>query len=137
MDICIDFDGTVVMHEYPKVGADVEGAVDVIKKLIANKHNIILWTMRSGKELHDAVDWYKKREIPLYGVNCNPSQGEWTKSPKAYAQIYIDDAALGCPLLVNIVKDGDEDLKQVGRPFVDWKKVEELLELKGIIKDDE
>jgi hypothetical protein len=129
MDIAVDFDGTVVLHEYPKVGPDVDGAVDVLKKLVANKHNIILWTMRSDKALQDAIDWYVKHEIPLYGINRNPTQN-WTKSPKAYAQLYIDDAAVGCPLIVKLVPD-EEGIKQIGKPYVDWKKVEEILELQG------
>lgn len=146
MTIAIDFDGTCVTHEYPKVGRTVAGAVDVLKKLVANKHDLILWTMRcdsgvkSGKfhsGLTDAVNWFKENDIPLYGVNCNPSQSEWTQSPKAYAQVYIDDAALGCPLLVDIVSDGMEDIKQVGRPYVDWNEIEKMLILKGIIKETE
>jgi hydroxymethylpyrimidine pyrophosphatase-like HAD family hydrolase len=123
MIVAVDFDGTVVKHEYPKVGENCIGAVETLKRLVENKHDIILWTMRHGKELQDAIDWYKKHEIPLYGVNCNPSQSEWTKSPKAYAQLYIDDAALGCPL----------DYVMNGRPFVDWFKIQEILTASKII----
>lgn len=46
MDICIDFDGTCVMHEFPEVGQDI-GAVPVLKKLVEAGHNLILFTMRS------------------------------------------------------------------------------------------
>lgn len=123
--IGVDFDGTVVLHEYPLVGPNVEGAVEVLKKLIANKHKIILWTMRSGEQLQDAIDWYAKHEIPLYGINQNPDQVSWTMSPKAYANIYIDDASICCPLLPNEIKNG--------KPFVDWGKIEEMLALKGLI----
>lgn len=50
--------------------------------------------------LQDAIDWFKKYDIPLFGVNekKNPTQKDWTSSPKPYAHIYIDDAALGVPL---------------------------------------
>ena len=136
MDIAVDFDGTVVMHEYPELGENVVGAVEVLKKLVGHNHNLILWTIRNEKELQDAVDWYAKHDIPLYGINCNPSQAEWTNSPKAYAKIYIDDAALGCPLLTNVVQEGEE-LKQIGKPFVDWKKIEEMLIAKGIIANQD
>ena len=44
------------------------------------------------------VDWFKKHEIPLYGVNKDPDHYRWTQSPKVYAELYIDDSALGCPL---------------------------------------
>lgn len=116
MDICIDFDGTCVTHEYPKVGKNI-GAVPVLKALVALGHNLILFTMRSGKELDDAVAWFKLHDIELYGINVNPTQKQWTKSPKAYGQLYIDDAALGIPLIV----------PAVGRPYVDWRAVRAML----------
>ncbi len=124
MDIAIDFDGTLVTHEYPNVGKDNEGSVNVVKELIKKNHNIILYTMRSGKTLQDAIEWCKKHEIPLYGVNYNPSQ-TWTESPKAYAQLYIDDAALGCPIKF------DKNISS--RVFVDWIKVREMLVNMNII----
>jgi hypothetical protein len=134
--IAVDFDGTVVKHEYPKVGETIKGAVDVLKMLVANKHNIILWTMRSGKQLDDAVNWYKENDIPLFGVNYNPTQVEWTESPKAYAEIYIDDAALGCPLCFNCVEGKNGVMHPVGRPFVDWVKVLDMLRAQGVIKNN-
>ena len=115
MIIAVDFDGTCVKHEYPKVGADCPGARETLTTLHEQGHQILLWTMRSGKELQDAVDWF---DIPLLGINTNPGQSSWTLSPKAYAQIYIDDAALGCPLVTP-----DEG----GRPYVDWAMVQHLL----------
>jgi hypothetical protein len=119
MIIAVDFDGTCVEHEYPKVGADVPGAVQVLRRLRANGHKLILWTMRSDSDEHtpltDAVNWFKSHSIELFGVNNNPTQHGWTQSPKAYAQIYIDDAALGCPLR--------QSPKMGNRPIVDWEKV--------------
>lgn len=115
--IAVDFDGTCVTHEYPKVGQDI-GAEPVLKRLIASGAKIILWTMRHEQGLADAVKWFEDRGIPLYGVNKNPTQADWTDSPKAYAQLYIDDAALGIPLLFQ---------PSVKRPFVDWIKVQRLL----------
>jgi hypothetical protein len=118
MEICVDADGTCFTHDYPNIGKDI-GAVPVLKKLTDNGHNLIIFTMRSGKELNDVVKWYKDNEIPVYGIQTNPTQGGWTSSPKAYGQLYIDDAALGCPLIRNTRKHS--------RPFVDWVKVEEML----------
>ena len=68
MIIAIDFDGTCVTHEYPSVGKDV-GAVSVLEDLIYNGHKLILNTMRSGKELSDAVKWFENNNIELYGIN--------------------------------------------------------------------
>lgn len=134
--IAVDFDGTVVRHEYPKVGNDVKGAIEVLRMLVANKHNIILWTMRSGKKLQDAVNWYKENDIPLFGINYNPTQSTWTESPKAYAEIYIDDAAIGCPLCFDCIEGEGGVMHPVGRPFVDWFKVLEILRAQGVIKNN-
>lgn len=123
MEICVDFDGTCVTHEYPRVGRDI-GSVETLKALVDNGHKLILFTMRSGKELNDAVEWFNKNNIELYGVNENPTQKKWTKSPKAYGQMYIDDAALGCPLIVN-GKD---------RPFVNWETINKHFKQVGLIK---
>lgn len=133
MDIIIDFDGTVVSHEFPLVGKDI-GAVPVLKKLVAKKHRLILFTMRSnlgvgkykGANLLDqAVQWFADRDIPLYGIQTNPTQSQWTESPKAYGQLIIDDTALGIPL--NYVPTFTP------KPFVDWEGVENLLMAKGLL----
>jgi hypothetical protein len=140
INIAIDFDGTLVSHEFPLIGNEI-GSVPIIKKLVANGHNIILFTMRSdvenvssddynihnkpGNYLTDAVNWCKSNDIPLYGINTNPTQNTWTKSPKAYANLYIDDAALGCPLMY--------DKSISNRPFVNWIEVEKMLINMGLI----
>lgn len=116
MIICVDFDGTCVKHEYPVVGGDI-GAVPVLKRLVDNDNHLVLFTMRDGKELVDAVEWFKSNGIKLYGVNVNPTQHEWTTSPKAYGHLYIDDAALGVPLIHS----------EHARPYVDWSVVEKIL----------
>ena len=122
--IALDFDGTCVPHGYPEVGKDI-GAVPILKRLVDNGHQLILWTMRcdSGVEsgkftsgLTDAIKWFEDNDIPLYGIQRNPTQNTWTQSPKCYAQLYIDDAALGCPLIY--------DPKISDRPFVNWNEVE-------------
>lgn len=119
MIIAVDFDGTVVDHCFPKVGQNAPNAVEVLTALHNKGHKLILWTMRSnnqeGKFLDDAVKWFKKNDIPLFGIQRNPEQDEWTSSPKAYAQIYIDDAALGAPLM---------SISGFNRKCVDWLKVE-------------
>lgn len=114
MIIAIDFDGTCVKHKYPKIGEDI-GAVPVLKEFVKRGHKLVLNTMRSGFELSEAVNWFKERDIELYGVNENPTQKSWTSSPKVYANIYIDDAALGCPLVRN-----------EREAYVDWKEIAKL-----------
>ena len=124
MIIAVDFDGTCVEHEYPEVGMDVEGAVDVLKALRANGHRIILFTMRSGSKLDAATRWFKERKIELWGINENPEQKEWTSSPKVFADLYIDDSAVGCPIMF---VDGAR------RPMVNWAKVRTQLENDGLL----
>lgn len=76
--------------------------------------------MRSGDKLVEAIQWFADNNIPLYGANANPTQKDWTDSPKVFANLYIDDAALGCPLIF--------DHAISSRPFVNWAMVEEILE---------
>jgi len=140
MDICIDFDGTCVAHEYPEIGKDI-GAIPVLKELTENGHRLILFTMRSDRKkkkkvgglemiveenvLTEAVKWFADNDIPLYGIQKNPTQRFWTSSPKAYGHLYIDDANLGCPLIID---DAEAD-----RPYVDWVRIREMLVEKGIL----
>jgi hypothetical protein len=114
MIIAVDFDGTCVDHRYPEVGPPLPYAVAVLSALWHDGHKLILWTMRSGKELQDAVDWFRDQEIELYGVQRNPDQDSWTTSPKCYAQLYIDDAAFGAPLIQRA---------WMKRPGIDWEDV--------------
>lgn len=116
--IAVDFDGTCVTHDYPIVGYDI-GAAPVLRELVERGVKLILWTMRSGEPLQDAIDWFEENRIPLFGVNSNPTQHTWTTSPKAYAKLYIDDAALGAPLTF------DKRLSE--RPFINWTRVREML----------
>lgn len=141
MIIAIDFDGTCVTQDFPRIGKDV-GAVPILKQIVDNGHKLVLFTMRSdvdnpksdnpeilnkaGSYLTDAINWFKENNIELWGIQTNPEQSSWTKSPKAYAHLYIDDAALGCPLLFNPMISE--------RPFVDWDKVELMITNLNIIK---
>ena len=125
MIIAIDFDGTCVTHDYPDIGKDI-GAIPVLKELVENEHDLILNTMRDGDELEEAIAWFNKNNIPLYGINYNPEQKYWTTSPKIYAHLYIDDSALGVPLIY------PEENKK--RPYVDWVKVKALLKEKNFLK---
>lgn len=120
MVFAIDFDGTCVTHKYPDIGEDI-GAVPVLQALVAKGHELILNTMRSGDNLQEAVQWFNNNNLPLYGINKHPTQREWSASSKTYADMYIDDAALGCPLkrTLNGVSQS--------RPFIDWEEVEKYL----------
>lgn len=124
MYIAIDFDGTVVTHEYPRIGTELPDCVQTLQALSESGHRLILYTMRSDQSLRDAVQWFSDRNLTLHGINQNPEQVSWTNSPKAYAQLYIDDAALGCPLVHPL--DGS-------RPYVDWIAVRRILFDRGFL----
>ena len=129
--IVLDFDGTVVKHAYPAVGEDI-GAVPVLKRLVANGCNLLLSTMRSHDSagvdtLQPAIDWFEARGLPLYGVNENPTQKEWTSSPKVYGNLYIDDGALGAPLKADAN----------GGAYMDWNKVTLYLYYMGLLTDND
>lgn len=120
MRIAVDFDGTLVEHEYPDIGKTVPGAFKWLRKWKEAGAQLILWTMRadsekSGPVLADAVAFCRRRGVEFDGVNEGIGDREWTDSPKAYANIYVDDAAFGCPLV--------ESKKMGRRPMVDWSKV--------------
>jgi hypothetical protein len=125
--IAVDFDGTCVTHDYPKVGKDI-GVAPVLRKIVASGKTLVLFTMHSNRQYNDlteAINWFSANGIKLYCVNKAPNQDEWTDSPKAFAHLYIDDVALGCPLKT--------DFRISPHPFVDWEKVEQILTEIGVI----
>lgn len=121
--IALDFDGTLVTHEFPEIGTDI-GAWGWLNKIQDTFPEVryILNTMRGGEHLGQAVDVCLKHGIKLFGINTNPTQSDWTISNKPYAHVYVDDAALGCPLITDAV----HPTKDV-RPFVNWMKVGPML----------
>ena len=123
MIIGTDFDSTVVEHRYPHIGPPVPGAIETLRELVAGGHKLVLWTVRSGSEFAQAVAYLYDKRIELYGRNRNPTQYEWSKSPKAFCDLYIDDAACGCPLIQ------PEDGRQA---YVDWSKIREMLDMEPL-----
>lgn len=118
--IGVDFDGTIVEHDYPDIGVPVPGALETMRECVKRGADLILWTMRSGQDLDEATAFLSSHGVKLFGVNSNP-ETNWTSSPKAYCHIYVDDAALGCPL----IHRGDPLTGE--RPMVDWSKVAPVL----------
>jgi hypothetical protein len=117
MKIAVDFDGTIVDHRFPDIGAPNPGAFFWLQEFQKAGAELILWTMRCdegkyGKTLTAAVDHCRENGVEFIGANENPGQESWTFSPKAYAVIYIDDAAFGCPMR--------ENPRMGGRPMADW-----------------
>lgn len=126
--IAIDFDGTLVDHVFPEIGEPVAGAFNWLKQFKEAGAFLILYTMRADERgaksvamfpgerrfLSEAVEFCRGHGVEFDALNRNPTQDEWTSSPKAYAHVYIDDAAFGCPLTPPL---------NGGRPTVDWSAV--------------
>ncbi len=125
MFICVDFDGTIVDHRYPEIGDPVPHAIKWLKKFNQQGVDLILFTMRSdgnkhGSVLTDAVKYLEDNGVDLYGVNENPSQTRWTNSPKAFGHFYVDDSAIGCPLI---------HPRGFKKPCVDWERAGKFIEI--------
>ena len=69
MIIAVDFDGTIVTHQYPAIGEELPFATETLRQLIADGHQLILWSVREGKLLNEAVDWCSARGVEFWAVN--------------------------------------------------------------------
>ena len=95
--IAVDFDGTIVEHEYPEIGKEKLFAFRTLKQLEKMGARLILWTFRTGKELDEAVEFCRNNGIEFYAVNKNYPEEIFddTVSRKINADIYIDDKNIG------------------------------------------
>jgi hypothetical protein len=95
--IAVDFDGTIVDHEYPEIGKEKLFAFLTLKELDKLGARLILWTFRTGKELDDAVEYCRNNGIEFYAINKNYPEEVFdeTVSRKIDADIYIDDKNIG------------------------------------------
>lgn len=95
--IAVDFDGTIVEHEYPAIGKEKLFAFQTLKELEKLGARLILWTFRAGKELDEAVEYCRKNGIEFYAVNKNYPEEifDGSVSRKIDADIYIDDRNIG------------------------------------------
>ena len=73
MTIAVDFDGTIVEHRYPAIGKELPFAVSTLRQLQREQPDlhIILWTVREGELLRQAVEWCAERGLTFYAVNSN------------------------------------------------------------------
>ncbi len=95
--IAVDFDGTIVEHEYPGIGKEKLFAFQTLKELEKLGARLILWTFRSGQELDDAVEYCRNNGIEFYAINKNYPEEVYddTISRKIDADIFIDDKNVG------------------------------------------
>ena len=94
-----DFDGTIVEHRYPEIGKELPFATQTLRMLIEDRHKLILWSVREGKLLDDAVEWCRQRGVEFYAVNKDFPEEDLEKnqtfSRKIKADVWIDDRNVG------------------------------------------
>lgn len=98
MTIAVDFDGTIVEHRYPEIGQEIPFATQTLRMLIKEQHRLILWTVREGEFLKEALDWCRKRGVEFYAVNREyPEERNGYRgfSRKIKVDLFIDDRNLG------------------------------------------
>lgn len=99
MTIAVDFDGTIVKHRYPAIGPELPFAVETLIKLQKEGHRLILWSVREGELLDEAVAWCRERGLEFYAANRDyPEEEEDCNnhfSRKLKADMFIDDRNLG------------------------------------------
>ena len=95
--IAVDFDGTIVEHDYPRIGKEMLFAFATLKALQKKGHKLILWTYRDGDTLSEAVEYCRSNGIEFYAVNKNypEEQFDLSMSRKINADIFIDDRNIG------------------------------------------
>ena len=133
MTIYLDFDGTVVEHQYPALGAENPHAFRVIRTLQDKGHAIILNTFRADLNdgsLEEALAFLNDSAHGLDTISrstakkIHPGPFDLTESLR-FDKLYIDDIAEGIPLIPNrIIANGF---------MVDWLAVEHALIQVGIL----
>lgn len=98
MNIAVDFDGTIVRHRYPEIGEEIPFATQTLKMLIAERHKLILWSVREGKLLDEAVAWCRERGVEFYAINKDYPEEDvehdhYTRKLKV--DLWIDDRNVG------------------------------------------
>ena len=99
MTIAVDFDGTIVRHRYPAIGEEILFATQTLKKLIEERHQLILWSVREGHLLDEAVEWCRERGVEFYAVNRDFPEEDVALnqhySRKLKVDMFIDDRNIG------------------------------------------
>ena len=151
--IGVDFDNTCVIDEWPYVGASVPGATEVLKEIIKNGHELILFTQRTANYpeccpelavyadtfgynedgtvdlLTPALEWFEQNVgQEIFDVNKN---GLWEEmcddhGRKIFMDLLIDDHNVGMEFEEAINRFGAECR------IVDWKFVDQWLVERGV-----
>jgi hypothetical protein len=130
LKIAVDFDGTIVEDRFPKIGKPKLFAIETLLELQKQRHQLILWTVREGKTLQEAVDFCERKGLVFYAVNKSYPEEvlEEGQSRKINADIFIDDrnvgGFLGWSKIWEILGNEPSTLPQPKRSF--WIRLKEL-----------
>lgn len=130
--IAVDFDGTIVEHRYPDIGKELPFATETLRMLIKDHHRLILWSVREGDLLQEAIDWCHERGVDFWAVNKDYPEEEESKnnhfSRKIKADYFIDDRNIG----------GLPDWGQIYRMITEHKTYAQIIrESMGRISSDD
>ncbi len=96
MVIAVDFDGTIVEHAYPAIGRPIPFAIETLLQLQEDNHKLILWTVREGHLLQEAIDYCADRGLHFYAENANyRGEDRAVANRKLGVDLFIDDRNLG------------------------------------------
>jgi len=134
MKIYLDFDGTVVEHYFPEIGAENPNAIQVIARLQSAGHDIVLNTYRADidqKHVQEALGYIRSFEeiqqpIEKYLPEKLEPRSFDLEVAKECNQLYLDDIAEGIPMRRNIVLEFGM--------MVDWIALEKILEEAGLFE---
>ncbi|MFO8022442.1 MAG: hypothetical protein R6U65_08245 [Perlabentimonas sp.] len=97
LKVAVDFDGTIVENKFPSIGKPMLFAFETLKAMQQSGILLILWTVRKGKELDEAVEFCRSKGLEFYAINANYPEEEYdpNASRKIEADIFIDDRNIG------------------------------------------
>ena len=90
----VDFDGTLCSNKFPEIGEPNWELIANLKQKKTEGHKLILYSMREGEILQNAVDACKSWGLEFDAVNDNLSDmiEAFKNNPrKIFANVYIDD----------------------------------------------
>jgi len=98
--ICVDFDGTIVDNFDRPDRKTLPNAFEVMKKLQGEGAYLVLWTLREGARLHEAIAFCDHNDFKFNSVNEIPLELDYRKSNKEIrrkpdAHHFIDDRNVG------------------------------------------
>ena len=121
MIIAVDFDGTIVEHSYPSIGKEMPFATETLKMLANDGHRLILWTVRKGELLEEAISRYRRPSPKDTRVAVEKLWGAFERLKTYYKDLGKAESA---SKIVNDIAGGEEQLaKWFDNEFKELSKI--------------